>query len=69
MTSVSDVKFGTLVLRAGGAGWLRFILWLNPKRSLDRKMVLFSFCRQFSKVCVLTEPAMPAVHALKTCST
>ena len=41
MTSVSDVKFGTLVLRAGGAGWLRFILWLNPKRSLDRKMVLF----------------------------
>ena len=31
MTSVSDVKFGTLVLRAGGAGWLRFILWLNYK--------------------------------------
>mgnify|MGYP001774957596 FL=1 len=50
MTSVSDVKFGTLVLRAGGAEWLQFILWLNPKRSLDRKMVLFSFCRQFSKV-------------------
>ncbi len=43
MTSVSDVKFGTLVLRAGGAEWLQFILWLNPKRSLDRKH-LFRVC-------------------------
>ena len=29
MTSVSDVKFGTLVLRAGGAGWLRFIVTIR----------------------------------------
>ena len=40
MTSVSDVKFGTLVLRAGDAGWLRFILWL---KRVSPKTQLYSF--------------------------